>query len=468
MKKLTILTVLLLGISITQAAVFEIGPDKTYANPNSLYLANVLSIGDTIEIDAHSYSGIEALAVWQADNLLIRGIGGKPKMIADGHSIWGKGIWVLAGNDITVEHIEFSGATVPDHNGAGIRLDGTGMTIRYCYFHNNENGILTSNPEAGNILIEYSEFNNNGYGDGLSHNLYIGKVNKLIFRYNYSHHAKIGHNLKSRANENFILYNRIMDEETGNSSRLIDISNGGFTIVLGNLLMQGPNAENNTLIGYGLEGLTNSAAEFYAINNSMVNKRVASCRFFHLHPEANIAYAANNILAGSGTLVDGNLTVNLNNLIINNIDSVYFSNEQEYDYRLSILSPAINGGIGLADVSGHSITPNEVYLHPQNHEPRILENEIDIGAYEFNTNISIQNLTTDFKIFPNPTRDKIFIKNKLLLFESFKIFNTKGQLVLSGLMHGRGEIDTSTLNDGLYHLEIKTTNTRVYSRFIKQ
>jgi hypothetical protein len=69
-----------------------------------------------------------------------------------------------------VENIEFSGAAVPDHNGAGIRLDETGLIVRSCYFHNNENGILTSNPYAGDILIEYSEFAANGYGDGYTHN----------------------------------------------------------------------------------------------------------------------------------------------------------------------------------------------------------------------------------------------------------------------------------------------------------
>ena len=83
--------------------------------------------------------------------------GRHPKLDADGQYILGKGIWVLAGNNITVESIEFFGATVPDHNGAGIRLDGVGMNVQRCFFHDNENGILTSNPYAGEIIIEHSE-----------------------------------------------------------------------------------------------------------------------------------------------------------------------------------------------------------------------------------------------------------------------------------------------------------------------
>ena len=279
MKKLLLLLCLVQTFFAT-ATTFQVGADKAYASPNALYAAGVVQDGDIIEIDAATYTGQAALAVWHPDNLIIKGVGGQPHLVANDEYIWGKGIWVFAGDNITVENIEFSGASVPDQNGAGIRLDGTGLIVRHCYFHDNENGILTGNPSAGDILIEYSEFGHNGYGDGFSHNLYIGHVNSLTFRYNYSHHAVIGHNLKSRANENYILYNRIMDEDSGNSSRLIDLSNGGFSIIMGNLFMQGPNAENNNLVGYGKEGLSNTSAhELYCINNTFVNSRYFINRF---------------------------------------------------------------------------------------------------------------------------------------------------------------------------------------------
>ena len=37
----------------------------------------------------------------------------------------------------------------------------------------------------------------------------------MSFRYNYSHHAKIGHELKTRAHENLIVANRLMNEGDG-------------------------------------------------------------------------------------------------------------------------------------------------------------------------------------------------------------------------------------------------------------
>ena len=368
---------------------YQVGPDKTYTSPNALYSANVVQAGDTIEIDAADYIGQESLAVWFANDLVIRGVGGRPHLIADGAYIFGKGIWVLAGNDITVENIEFSGASVPSENGSGIRVDGFGFTIRHCYFHDNENGILSINtPNNGDILIEHSEFAHNGFGDGFTHNVYINSANSLTFRYNYSHHAIIGHCLKSRADQNFIYHNRIMDEQTGISSRLIDISNGGFSIIMGNLLMQGPNATNNNLIGYGLEGLTNPLPELYVINNTFVNKRAASCIFLSIQNGTSIANVSNNIFAGTGTIVQGTTTSYVSNYVNTSINQLNFEDEPNFDYQLTSNSPAKNIGTAISNAGTYSLTPIVSYDHPTSFESRVIsDGTIDIGAYEFGNNV---------------------------------------------------------------------------------
>jgi len=369
------------------ANIYKVGTNKAYSSPNELYIANVLQNGDTIEIDAQEFVGQDALAVWSASSLKIKGVGGKPHLKANGQYILGKAIWVLAGNNITVENIEFSGATVPDKNGAGIRLDGTGMKIRYCYFHHNENGILTTTNNAGNILVEHSEFAYNGYGDGYSHNIYVNKTQIFTFRYNYSHHAKVGHALKSRAKNNFIYYNRIMDEQIGTASRLIDISNGGHTIIMGNLLMQGVNATNNNLISYGLEGLNNVDSSLYVVNNTMVNKRVQSCIFISIQNGTKVASIRNNIFGGTGTLIQGTATTNRENYVNANIGSIAFVDEPNYNYKLTENSPAIDFGIGAGTtVYGISLTPNNAYKHKSNFTLRYTNRIIDAGAYEYGGN----------------------------------------------------------------------------------
>lgn len=453
MKKKLLLFLLVIDFT-SYATIYQVGSTKTYVSPNALYTANLVQDGDTIEIDAETYTGQAALAAWQSNNLLIKGVGGKPHLVADGQYILGKGIWVLAGNDITVENIEFSGATVPDQNGAGIRLDGTGLTVRYCYFHDNENGILTSNPYAGDVLIEYSEFGYNGFGDGFTHNLYIGHVNKLTFRFNYSHHTDIGHNLKSRANENYIMYNRIMDEQTGNSSRLIDLSNGGFSIIMGNLLMQGNNAPNNNMVGYGLEGLSNTSNELYLINNTFVNKRTASCLFVSIETGTTVANITNNVFAGTGTVISGTTTTMSNNVIDPTISNLNFANELNYDYHLNSNSPAVNAGTVVSSVNGYSLTPDSSYMHPVTFELRTMSSTIDAGAYEYNPPSSITDMSSEkIAIFPNPVIGTLTVDFNVNQIQKITIINTLGKVVLS--QSNSNKIDLSSMYNGIYYLKVE-------------
>lgn len=439
----------------TYATIYQVGATKIYPSPNALYLANVVEDGDTIEIDGGIYSGQSSLAVWQKDDLLIKGVGGRPHLVAEGQYIFGKGIWVVAGDNNTVENIEFSGATVPDKNGAGIRLDGNEIIVRHCYFHDNENGILTNNTFAGEILIEYSEFGNNGFGDGLSHNLYVGRVDKLIFRFNYSHHAEIGHNLKSRAEENYILYNRIMDEASGISSRLIDLPNGGFSIVMGNLLMQGENATNNNLLGYGLEGLINTTPhELYVVNNTFVNKRMASCIFISIEDGTTMANVSNNIFTGTGTILNGTTTAMDGNYINENIASLGFVNELAYDYHLLASSPAIDYGIAVNPVGANSLTPASSYEHPTSFSERnIVDNSIDAGAYEFGPLVAIADLVTEaLLVFPNPASNEITIGMAADQINNLLVFDNLGRIVWSD--SNTNKLNLSSLPIGTYFLKI--------------
>ena len=69
---------------------------------------------------------------------------------------------MVAGNDTTIENIEFSGARVPDQNGAGIRQEGANLLVEHCYFHDNQEGILAADNPASSIAIDSSVFARNG------------------------------------------------------------------------------------------------------------------------------------------------------------------------------------------------------------------------------------------------------------------------------------------------------------------
>jgi hypothetical protein len=368
--------------SLVYAEVFLVGPDKPYKQPSEA--AAVAKDGDTIAIDAGIYSG--DVAIWRQNNLIIRGMRGRAHIKADGRAAEEKAIWVIKGDNTTVENVEFSGAAVRDRNGAGIRQEGSDLTVRNCYFHHNENGILGG---KGKILIEYSEFAYNGFGDGQSHNLYISeKTTSLIFRYSYSHHARAGHNFKSRAQKNYILYSRIMDENDGDSSYVIDLPEGGEAYIIGNVIQQGPKAQNSKIISYGEESKRPHPGSFYIVNNTIVNDRHSG--IFIFARQGASGQIINNIFCGEGVILEGpgepinNLTFEsdswLNRLLSR---APRFVNKDKFDYRLTASSPARDTGIDPGQLFAFKLAPTDQYVDRANKEPRPKIGPIDIGAYEF-------------------------------------------------------------------------------------
>ncbi len=367
-----------LDLPVSWAGLLQVGPGKEFAVPS--VAAEFARDGDIVEIDASgSYDG--DVAVWTQNDLTLRGVNGRPHIRGTGRHAEGKGLWVIKGNNTIVENIEFSGAVVPDRNGAGIRHEGQGLVVRHSYFHHNENGILTSSGPESRILVEYSEFSHNGYGDGWSHNLYIGRVGKFTLRYSYIHHAKVGHNIKSRARETWIVNNRIMDEKEGNSSYAIDIPNGGTSFIIGNVIQQGRRAENRIIVSYGAEGLRNPASRLWMVNNTVVNERHGG---FFLRVANNAeAWLFNNLFVGSGRLLQGN-AVKAGN--IGPLRDAGLVERARYDYRLKTTSPAIDAGLSARELKrwggALDLLPRFEYIHLANKRQRKYTGPVDVGAYE--------------------------------------------------------------------------------------
>jgi hypothetical protein len=362
----------------------QVGPTRALSTPSAA--SAVAQNGDVIEIDAGEY--LNDVSVWRQNNLTLRGIGGRAYM----HSTQiipyvqggtdqqnGEGIWVQSGQNLTVENVEFSGASVPDQNGAGIRANGSGLAVCNGYFHDNENGILGG---TGVVLIEYSEFDHNGFGDGFSHNMYFSQdVTLFTLRYSYSHRARIGHNVKSRAQENRILYNRIMDEVDGTASYSIDIPQTGLTFIIGNLIEQGPLTDNPAIIAYGAENTNNADHELYVVNNTIVNDGPSGP--FITISGGTTARFVNNIFAGPGSVPSGAGVTSMNNLTAASGTAAGLVDSGAYDYHLTSTSPARDAGVDPGAAGAVSLTPTSQYVHPISREDRPVSGALDIGAYEF-------------------------------------------------------------------------------------
>jgi len=360
---------------IPSSRTLRVGPDKQYTKPSKA--AAVARDGDIIELDPVVYA--RDAAIWQAHNLTIRGVGGRAHLKANGVNAQGKGIWVIKGNNTTIENIEFSGAKVPDTNGAGIRQEGTGLTVRHCYFHHNQMGILTGVNLKSDILVEHSEFAWNGDRSGQTHNIYIGQVRSFTLRYSYSHHAHIGHLVKSRAHTNYILYNRLADEADGDSSYNIDLPNGGVSYIIGNIIQQSRATENATLVAFALEGPTNPLQEIYVINNTFVND-LQTGTFIQVKRSPAVMKAVNNLFVGNGAVLTGASTPP-NNLVTNNPE---FVDRTNFNYHLTAGSPAIDAGIVPDSANGVDLTPVWQHVYPAGKKERkIVGKAVDIGGYEF-------------------------------------------------------------------------------------
>jgi hypothetical protein len=121
----TALLILAVATAAAQARVLHVGPGEQYRKPCQAIAA--ARPGDVIEIDARGNPYRGDVCAWSTNHVTIVGVHGRAHLEAAGQSSEGKAIWVIAGSDTTIENIEFSGARVPDQNGAGIRQEGANL-----------------------------------------------------------------------------------------------------------------------------------------------------------------------------------------------------------------------------------------------------------------------------------------------------------------------------------------------------
>ena len=365
--------------------VLAVGPGRPYAKPCEALTA--AADGDTVEIDAAgSYDG--DTCAFHANDLTVRGVNGRPKIDARGNYAWGKGIWVITGKRVVVDNVELSGARVPDRNGAAIRLDGMHLTLRNSFFHDNENGILTSNDGESDILIENSEFGHNGNGSGSSHNLYIGRIASLIVRNSYSHDADVGHNLKSRARVNTITYSRFSSTRpgemgstaSGEPSYEIDLPNAGIAYLIGNVIEQPASNQNSNMVSFGVEGASNPGKNLYVVNNTFINDDSSNGMFLLVGGDVNTpALVQNNVFAGTGDITNQSGAVMKDNY---RSLAPAFVNRASYDLRPAAGAPFIGAGSAPGySPSGVALGPVREYLHVAGSRARAFNGRWDIGAY---------------------------------------------------------------------------------------
>jgi len=351
--------------------------------------------GDTIQIQAGTYTSQEA--VFTQNNLTIEGVGGPVIFNDSGYQLQNeKGIFDIRGNNVTVKNIEFEYAHdmsgSDGDNFAGIRGEGNTLTIDNCSFFHNDDGILIDNDpnfttDNNDLTVSNSEFGYNGYGDGQSHNMYIGEITSFTLEYSYSHDANQGHLVKSRALNTYLLYNDFADGATGGASSEIDIPYGGNAYLVGNIIENDANAANHNFLTFNLEtGPSTYAQQLYVVNNTFVNDYGGGTYVLGNSSEPpSTVLLQNNIFAGGGTVASMAYT-NVSNLVSNNPGFLSWNPSTiGGNYQLAAGSPAINAGTEPGSANGFSLVPTEEYVAPLSSQARPVDSHIDIGAYEYAT-----------------------------------------------------------------------------------
>lgn len=273
--------------------------------------------GDVVELEGGEHRGQSGVIAQR--RLTVRAAPGRRAVLhADGRSAEGKAILVVRGGDIAIENLEFRGCRVASGNGAGIRFEHGRLRVADCAFLDNEMGLLSANVPDAELTVERCDFGAAPRHEGsLHHLLYVGTMRRLTLEGSRFGNGWRGHLVKSRAAENIVRYNRLVDGDDGEASYELDLPNGGVAFVVGNLFGQSRRPQNPALLAFGAEGPAHADSALYAAHNTLINDAADPAWFVRHWPErlppGSEVKLVNNLMIGAaiegsyGRGEDGNL-----------------------------------------------------------------------------------------------------------------------------------------------------------------
>ncbi|MDY8136055.1 SdiA-regulated domain-containing protein [Aquimarina sp. 2201CG5-10] len=413
-------------------------------------------------------------------------------------------------NYITIENLEVRSGRQPyqftdesgqtqsySANAAAIYVEkAANLIIRNCTLHDSGNGLFigADNGSTENILIEKNYFYDNGIvGSIHQHNAYTAAIG-ITYQYNRFGSLRAGangNNLKDRSAGLVVRYNWV---EGGNrqldlvdaedSQVLVNHPSYNTTHVYGNVLIEPDGAGNSQIVHYGGDSGTTAdyrKGDLYFYNNTVISTRTNTTTLIALSTNDETAHIFNNVMypSASGNLfamISNNGTCNMNhnwlktgwkdshqsspNGVVNDQGSnntgsdPLFQDFNNQDFSLQESSPLINQG----DVIPASLLPDHnvisQYVKHQDFIDRTISGNFDIGAFEYNSNLSVGDEVFNISVLvtPNPTSTffNIEIEENSIL-ESVIIYNELGQFIKKV---SESKVDISNLTTGLYFVKI--------------
>lgn len=221
---------LIAGGGSAMARTLEVGPGLEFSAPSGA--AAVAGDGDVVSIAPGTYFDC---AVWRANGLTIAATA--PGVVITDRACAGKAAFIVQGDDVVIIGIGFARIRVEDGNGAGIRAEGRGLTVRDSRFVNDQAGIIAAS--GGFLRIENCSFDEVGSRDtDQPRAIVVGDIDALRISGSVFRHARGGGFVASSALATELTGNQLDDAEGRVVGPLVLVQ-GGMVTVSGNRITLG-------------------------------------------------------------------------------------------------------------------------------------------------------------------------------------------------------------------------------------
>ena len=393
-------------------------------------------------------------------------------------SDYGGGALYSSNSNVIFTNVTFTDNSSDQSGGAVWVWDGK-ATFSDVTFTNNDTssrggGLYTQ--DAAEIIFENAHFNNNSAQNGAAISSYTNSVvtvkNSVIKDNNATSRAGAFYNNESTIT---IINTGIYNNSSDNGAGAMYIDDCSLTIT--NSVFY-----NNTSLFNGVMEIRNSSPEI--INSTFVNNSlglyIVDTNSFPLLKNSVFYNNGGSVGDVSGTGdIDNNSSYiassNPNTTIENSTGFVNLNTVNASTIFLDIDNPEGADGIFNTVDDGLSLITNSPLIgagaNSSNTETkditgqtdRVLNTTIDIGAYEFDSTLSISdlNLDTSLLIYPNPATDIINISSTKPITK-IKVFDMSGKQILKVL--NTNKINITSLKPGLYLLRISSNNSQTVKK----
>ena len=179
---------------------------------------------------------------------------------------------------------------------------------------------------------------------------------------------------------------------------------------------------------------------------------------------SDVYVVANSSLAVCTGVVDN--STNNSVLTFNGNDAIgLFKNDLLID-MIGVLGSSSNFAQNVTLVRKPEITTPVITYNANEWNSLAQDTCSDLGSH--NQTLSIDNFNSDnFKIYPNPVKNSLYINLKTPNVTSIEIYSILGKKVLVKVINDSSEINTEQLSSGVYIMKITQNNTTISKKLIK-